>query len=242
MRLVASLSMLLVASCASQPEFPYTVAGPYGAVRAHDPHLAHTYGEQATILSSHVARLLAVNQIPYEIDIYDTPLADGVIARTVFEWVGQDRDDADVRIELGPDANLYVLAHELTHLHAGGVWKALPHVMEEGLADLVASKCYPGCVPTQWFRESITEALDKDPSLIDLQSISGVDAKRWKGMRAFERSAMYAVGYMLAANIGVEQLREMCMRTAPGENLDIIEFFRRAEIDPNAPDTWIDEI
>jgi hypothetical protein len=100
----------------------------------------------------------------------------------------------------------FLLAHELVHWYAVGVWKHLPMTVEEGLADVLASRIEPEL--------GVLHALmighRGDPRPEDYREMLALERGE-EGRLDFKRKDMlYLVGNRIAERCGVRGLRAWC--------------------------------
>lgn len=116
-------------------------------------------------------------------------------------------------VVLDPDTRRsenFCLAHELSHWFRDEVWHRLPHSMEEGLADHVASLLVPAGASSRfyWYVSSTPEVVDLDTFRATC-SVTDVEAHY---QTPEEELRMRGIGYAAASAIGVYVLRELCER------------------------------
>jgi hypothetical protein len=106
---------------------------------------------------------------------------------------------------------LWCLAHELSHWFSDDVWRLLPGVVEEGLADHVATLV----VPVEASRR-LNARIFEVPELVDRSSFRQACSKdlTFEGELSLgDQERLRAIGHVAAAAIGIQGLREMCVRT-----------------------------
>jgi hypothetical protein len=117
-------------------------------------------------------------------------------------------------ILMGPDSRKderFTLAHELVHWQASGAWKALPPVMQEGLADQVAIEVVPESGPSTAveYVYKLSTGRRRDP-ILAMQ----VTAREFSDMpHDDDRSGLYAIGFVIASRIGIRELYALCLKS-----------------------------
>ena len=151
---IAPCLLFLALSCRTAPTYPpFEQQLEHGVVRAADAQRA----EEAALLVlralPEVLRLPDTHRRPLVLHIVDQ-LPNALMDGATFHLADLP-DDAEAAsdgyplewIEICADAlprrRLSLVAHELTHFYLGEVWKALPQVVEEGLAQVVSTRVDP---------------------------------------------------------------------------------------------------
>jgi hypothetical protein len=163
---------------------------------------------------------------------------------------GRQAMSYDDRIVLGTGARgkeRSSLAHELVHWYAAGYWDALPHAIEEGLADLIAIRLVPTRaaekrMQAHWMVRGGIEGLWPILEPQELLDLSCSDI----GNLAYgpELSSVYALGFVVAEAIGIDGLRDLCLAARRNglERLPAEELLRAASIDPGHMEMLADRL
>jgi hypothetical protein len=138
--------LLALAACAAPGPPPVAVETPFGTVRGETEEVANRVAAEVEILAPQVrATLVDAREELAEVWVLET-LRDARGRRTPSSVSGftRYRDRAPIGIHLREEADpRWALAHELVHALCGPTWDALPGVMHEGLADVVAEELVP---------------------------------------------------------------------------------------------------
>jgi len=133
---------------------------------------------------------------------------------------GLDGLATDDLILLGPGwqgVERFVLAHELSHYFRDDVWGALPYAVEEGLADLVAEGIEPDQASFVLFPRLTNIPLKIDRPL--LEGLLSLKRSLEAPLDETTDSQSRAIGFVVAIELGIEELRRLCVR-ARAEGLD----------------------
>lgn len=227
MRSVLSLALLALTSCASSAfdRAPMTCETGSGTVRGFDREEVAEVGRLVSELCPRIDQILRPERTePVRLVVLDTA-ADPYAKAYTHEFVREGRI-VDRFIVVGSEAKYlrgFIVAHELVHWSADGAWDRLPLVLEEGLADLIASQLDP------IGREAKLYDLARVPAAEnfgEIEAALGVSRETWAALVPAERYRAYWVGYIVTNRIGVEGLRELCaeaeaegLRTVPIERV-----------------------
>ena len=111
-----------------------------------------------------------------------------------------------------PGARRFLLAHELVHWYADWAWDHLPIAVEEGLADLVASRLNPTFGAQ---RRAFLEGLGP-LTATDTRALLQVERGAEHGLPDRARERLYLAGARVAERLGIERLREWCEAAEAG--------------------------
>lgn len=223
---------LCAASCSSLPQPPpHVSSSAEGIVYAHETHAARDYAELATRIARDVRERLAIEPPfePFEIWILDHEKPGSGMASTVNRYQRGRR--VDRFIEIGLEAHFareYLLTHELVHWYAEERW-ALPLIVEEGLAELVA--CSSAVLGEEQLRVHVSTLQQAVTEGRGVPWAETLNRQRWSDLDEEQRALAYALGYLVAAEIGIEAMPELAGHSAS-------EFFERASIDTRDTRTW----
>lgn len=102
------------------------------------------------------------------------------------------------------------VAHELVHWYVSGVWTCLPGVMEEGLADRIATDLDPasaGAVARTRLKQL------RDPVVTDPAVALKISRSEWDRAEDFDpHTTLASIGYFITMRVGVDRLRALCVR------------------------------
>ncbi len=144
MRSVLSLALFALASCASSAfdRAPMTCETGSGTVRGFDREEVAEVGRLVSELCPRIDQILRPERTePVRVVVLDTA-ADPYAKAYTHEFVREGRI-VDRFIVVGSEGRHlrgFIVAHELVHWLSDGAWDRLPLVLEEGLADLIASQ------------------------------------------------------------------------------------------------------
>jgi hypothetical protein len=100
------------------------------------------------------------------------------------------------------------LAHELVHWQMAGAWEKLPHTVQEGLCDRIATELNP---EMRIDREMTLTFFLEHSSVGDPVEALELTARDWNALAGDgRRMGLYGVGYCIVARIGFAELHEMC--------------------------------
>lgn len=146
-----------------------------------------------------------------------------------------------IEIDIGRELvwERFVIAHELAHAWLAPEWNPLPQILEEGLADLAASHADPEAgvcrrmfhalrlvtwagsgVPFRGESEGkpvagILHLGHAERGLPTLAGMLELDGTNYHDVGGIENeNLLYAVGYVLAQQLGAPKLRELCARAS----------------------------
>lgn len=182
-----------------------------GTVRAYDEDLALRASQALASVQPRVQRLLGHQAALPEVWILDRKRVAGSDA---IYLKGKRR--SVVVVGSGALEHLeYTLAHELSHWYSQSSDVALPVVVEEGLADLVAMVAVPLYVePLLKVRQA-----DSNPTVWTRAQALELSFEEWSALPEDEESQLRSIGFLLALNLGLENLRALC-ETARSLGLD----------------------
>jgi len=104
------------------------------------------------------------------------------------------------------------LAHELSHWFRDETWERLPHALEEGLAEYVASLVVP--VESSIHMQAFVVALPEDIGVEGFRSACEATFEAQADRTFEEELRIRSIGLAVASAIGVEPLRGLCERAA----------------------------
>ena len=195
MRLAFSLLVLGLTACRATP--PHLVEGAHGTARAYAPEVAAEVSAALDVLAPAVRDRLHSART-------DAPL--------VFVQPHNVTPTCYARlIELGRSTYevedwRFVLHHELVHWYAEGTWvDALPHVLEEGVAD------YLTCEHFLAVAARAAEIERAGPQEIGLGELVEIDRADWLKFSRAEAKLYYRTAFELVRRIGLERLRELAL-------------------------------
>ncbi len=173
--------LLLAAGCASAP--PEAVATEFGPVRAATRADAEAGADRLVALAPRVRALLPeLTDEPIELWVLDRFDADRDPQREAYTWVRQRR----IHIHRENLLFDFTLGHELVHALIERSWRALPGIVEEGLADHVGLELSPADAPA--VRMARLFAVQSDWARLDLR-VQLVEASPDRGARLPRRVA-----------------------------------------------------
>jgi hypothetical protein len=188
------------------PPFAYVTAE--GTTFAHTAAEAAHYGRLAEHLSRRTRALLQIQEFePFELRVLDREVP-GTAQASAMRWY--DADGLITRyIRLGTerrDAAPLLIAHELVHWHVEETW-GLPLVLEEGLAEMVAASFVNVGEEILAEHRALYEASVDAPILQGDRPLQ-ITRADWRELKHEEKRQLYAWGYVHAAELGVDQLRD----------------------------------
>jgi hypothetical protein len=159
----------------------------------------------------------------------------------------------------------FVIAHELTHAWLAPVWNPLPQILEEGLADLAAARADPeagvcrrlfhGLRLVTWAGIGWPFHVERDghtqsgmlqmgrleeglPTLAGMLELDGTSYHDVGGEQ--NENLLYSVGFVLVEQIGLDELRELCLRAqaAGAEQIPAAWVLDAAEIPRETDNLW----
>lgn len=215
MRIVIALGLLVLASCASSAfdRAPMTCETGSGTVRGYAVDDVAEVGRLVQNLSPQVREILRPQQ-PEPVRLVVMRSSVDSFAKAYTKESVRDGRTVERVIVVGsesPHLRGFMVAHELVHWYAGGVWDRLPLALEEGLADLIA--CQLDAVGREAKLYDIAQ-VPAATSFTEIESALRVSRESWASLTPGERNRCYWVGFLLARRIGVKGLRELCDRAA----------------------------
>lgn len=180
----------------------------------------------------------------------------------VTHWRGALEERRDPWIELAldddPDAQRFLVGHELAHALLDRTWQHLPQIVEEGLADRAGERASPGYAARRRLAHAVRLAswtgaglvlgggaplvarLDED-ALRSPEELLALDGRTYHALRPAEnRELAYAFGYLIVERVGIEALRQMCAQAEREgrAKLGAAELLAAARLDPRDRRTW----
>lgn len=215
MRRCIAIALFALASCASSPfdRAPMTCDTGYGTVRGFAVEDVAEVGRLVRDLSPRVREILRPEHPePVRVVVLDS-VADPYAKAFTHEFVREGRI-VDRFIVIGSEAKHlrgFIVAHELVHWHAGGVWDRLPLALEEGLADLIACQLDEEGRAAKLYDLALVPPAS---SFAEIDAALRVSRESWVALTPEERDRVYWVGFIVARRIGVERMRALCEQAA----------------------------
>lgn len=209
-----------LAACASAPfdRAPLNCDTGYGTVRGWTAADVVEIGRLVRDLTPRVCEMLRPEQPePPRVVVLDEA-ADPYAEAYTHELVRDGRVIERVIVvgSRGKHLRGLIVAHELTHWFADGVWDRLPLALEEGLADHIACQLDPvGREAKEYDLAHIPPATSFD----EIEAALGASRATWQGLQPSERDRVYWVGAIAARRLGVAGLRKLAEECA-GERGD----------------------